>query len=101
MFIGINTVFVRDLVHIVQVIIPTFMYALPIIYQLEAVPVSAQIWFKLNPFFHLIELFRSVIYRGQLPVSTEWLICGAIALLSFLLGLWTLFRHNDDLVYRY
>lgn len=100
LLVGIATVYVRDLTHILRVTLQAFFYLIPIIYPMSAIPEKYTFLFKLNPFFYPISLFRAIIYEGQLPTMQQWTVTILLALGSLTAGLLFLRRHQDDLIYR-
>lgn len=83
-------VFFRDLQHITTVLLQALMYATPIFYPLEALPEAVRPWFRLNPMYYLIRLFREPIHQGVVPGTRTWIACVLIAVTTFLLA-WALF----------
>jgi ABC-type polysaccharide/polyol phosphate export permease len=96
---SIANVYFRDLFHILTVVFMALFYAVPIIYPIEAIPVEYRGYFNLNPFFYFINLFRKVIY-GTPITQVDWAVPIGLALLSLVVGLYLLMRHNSDLVFR-
>ena len=88
-------VFFRDIGHLWGVFITMWMYASPIIYPISILPE----WFakivKLNPLYHFVDYFRSIMIYSTLPSLSENLICILYALASLTLGI-VIFRKNQD-----
>lgn len=61
------TVYVRDLEHIIGVILMAAFYGTPIVYKLEQLPANLQILMQLNPMTHLINAYRDIFYYQQMP----------------------------------
>jgi ABC-type polysaccharide/polyol phosphate export permease len=50
--------------------------------------------------YHLIGLFRSVVYEGVFPAPAQFLTAGGIALVTAVIG-WLVFtRQADEFAYR-
>ncbi len=77
-----------------SVLLTAWLYATPVIYPLEIVPENLRTLFRLNPLLHLVDLFRSIVYRAEVPSLEAWLICCALALGSAALG-WWMFTHSQ------
>ena len=61
------TVYVRDLEHIIGIVLMAAFYGTPIVYKLEQLPQNLQILMQLNPMTHLINAYRDIFYYQQLP----------------------------------
>ena len=61
------TVYIRDIEHIVGVVLMAAFYTTPIVYKLEQLPSNLQILMKLNPMTHLINAYRDIFYYQQMP----------------------------------
>jgi ABC-type polysaccharide/polyol phosphate export permease len=98
--VAILTVYFRDFTHLVRVVLSCFFYLIPIVYPISLVPEKFQIIFKLNPFTYYVHLFRQLIYDGQVPPLTDWLIPAGIALTASLIGLLILMYREKDIIFR-
>jgi len=93
-------IFFADVAEMYAIVLTAWMYLSPVIYTIEALPPQYLQLLKLNPMYHLINLFRAVIYEGRLPTLQEFLISGGIALTTLLIG-WLVFtRNSDEFAYR-
>jgi len=61
------TVYVRDLEHIIGIILMVAFYATPIVYKLEQLPSNLQTLMKLNPMTHIINAYRDIFYNQTMP----------------------------------
>lgn len=61
------TVYFRDLLHILGIMIQLLFYATPIVYSVKQVPQSFAWVMKINPMSYLIEAYRNIFYYGQMP----------------------------------
>jgi ABC-type polysaccharide/polyol phosphate export permease len=96
-------VYYADVAEMYQILLVAWMYLSPILYTKEYLLnlSSLGIWIaRLNPMFHLVTLFRAVVYDGLLPTPAEFLIAGGIALVTVVAG-WLVFTHQaDEFAYR-
>lgn len=94
------SVFFTDSIDIYQIVIQAGFFLTPVMYPPSVLPESLDSWLRLNPFFSLIELFRTPIYGNAIPDAG--LIVGTVALaLTTLLAGWAAFtRKADQLAYR-
>lgn len=61
------TVYVRDLEHIIGIVLMAAFYGTPIVYKLEQLPANLQVLMQLNPMTHLINAYRDIFYYQQMP----------------------------------
>jgi lipopolysaccharide transport system permease protein len=73
-FLASLGVFVRDLGHLVGLIVQVLMFATPIFYPLEGIPLRLRPLISVNPLTPIVENMRRVIFRGESP---QWLALGA------------------------
>jgi len=71
-------VFYRDIKHMIGLGMQLWFYATPIIYPPTLVPEAWRSLYHLNPMVGVIESYRAVLLRGQLP-SSSLLISAALA----------------------
>jgi ABC-type polysaccharide/polyol phosphate export permease len=96
-------VYFADVAEMYQILLVAWMYLSPILYTEEYLvnlhPMA--IWIaRLNPMFHLVNLFRAVVFDGSVPDPARVLIAGGIALATALAG-WLVFtRQADEFAYR-
>ena len=84
---SILTVFFSDLGHILGLMITGLLFVTPIFYPSTSIPPSLLPLFRLNPLFHLITAYRSVILQARNPFP-ELLPVVLFAVAVILLGLW-------------
>ncbi len=93
-------VFFVDLVYIFNVLLSVWFYLTPIIYPLSILPQRFLPFFRLNPLVHLLQIFRALIYEGNMPSAALWGLGLALALVTLLAG-WIIFtRKVDEFAYR-
>lgn len=93
-------VFFVDLVYIFNVLLSVWFYLTPIIYPLSILPPRFLPFFRLNPLVHFLQIFRALIYEGNMPSATLWSLGFALGLITLLAG-WIIFtRKVDEFAYR-
>jgi ABC-type polysaccharide/polyol phosphate export permease len=93
-------IYFADVVEMYAIVIMAWFYITPIIYTIDLLPANLQVWLKLNPMVHLVELFRSLVFSGQIPTLEYWLISAGVALGTFIIG-WLVFTgKSDEFAYR-
>jgi ABC-2 type transport system permease protein/lipopolysaccharide transport system permease protein len=75
-------------------------YMTPIIYPISLVPEQYRIYFKANPLYYFVELFRAPIYEGQLPDLYSIGICCLTICITALLSLGLFQRCAKTLIFR-
>lgn len=81
----------RDVEHVVQVVITILFYASPILYPASLLPAAMQGWVKVNPLAWFSERMREVLLQGAGLVATDAVVAaGCVAV--FLAGLWVFNR---------
>lgn len=76
----------RDLKFVVPLVTQLWMFAVPIIYPLEMVPIGYQFIYKLDPMVVIIENFRRVTIIGKGPNWLDLLLSTLISLLMIILS---------------
>jgi lipopolysaccharide transport system permease protein len=66
-FLASLGVFVRDITHIVPLVVSALLFISPIFYPLDAVPETVRRFLWLNPISPVVENARRVLVFGQLP----------------------------------
>jgi ABC-type polysaccharide/polyol phosphate export permease len=77
-------VFLRDLEHLVEVLMTLWLYLTPIIYPLSAVKGKVGQLIYLNPMASLIQAWRDLFLNNEIPGTEIWpaLVFAALALLA-------------------
>ena len=77
------TVYFRDLEHILGIVAMGWMYLTPVVYQ---VPPDYEKYFKLNPMTHIINCYRTVLYRKQVPDLSTLLLAAGLGVFFLIIG---------------
>ncbi|MBK8507416.1 MAG: ABC transporter permease [Candidatus Competibacteraceae bacterium] len=94
------SVFFTDSIDIYQIVVQAGFFLTPIMYPPSVLPGPLNDWLLLNPFYLLIELFRTPIYANAVP-DTGLIASATVLALATLLAGWTVFtRRVDQLAYR-
>jgi lipopolysaccharide transport system permease protein len=81
-----TTVFIRDLGQIVGVMLTLWLFLTPIFYPPAMVPQGMRVLLTLNPMYIVVEAYRSLILRGQVPAWWSLAVLALIALAVNWLG---------------
>ena len=61
------SVYVRDLQHLIGVVLQLLFYATPIVYAAEAIPDNFKWMLNINPMTYVINAYRDIFYYHQMP----------------------------------
>lgn len=77
------TVYVRDVEYLLNVFMMLMFYLCPIVYSSNMIPSKFLPIFKLNPMFHIIEYYRTILYSKQIPnmLHVFWLFIACLIVL--------------------
>ena len=88
-------VFFRDTQFLWGVISMIWMYATPIIYPESILPSNILMFMKLNPLYHIVRFFRSILISGVSPDPRSYLLCIIASFVPLIIGL-MVFKKNQD-----
>ena len=89
-------VFYRDVNHILDFLLMFWFYLTPVVYPLSMVPEKLHIFFYLNPMFHILSLYRDILYKGTMP--SFWLFISSLAIGTIVLTFgWKVFSSLEQL----
>lgn len=81
------SVFLRDLVQVVNVVLQALFFMTPICYSMQMLPPRAQALLKINPMALIVEETRNILLYGNSPSWKNLGIMFCISLIIFHLGL--------------
>jgi len=85
-FLAAAGAYVRDLTHVMPVLIQLLMFLSPVFYPLEAAPAWMRSVHSLNPLAAAMEDTRRVVLQGMQPQWEAWLIMLSIGVLVAIAG---------------
>jgi lipopolysaccharide transport system permease protein len=80
------TVFIRDLGQMLGVMLTLWIFLTPIFYPPSAVPQGMRVLLMVNPMYALVEAYRSLILKGQLPAWGSVALLASISAVAFAAG---------------
>jgi lipopolysaccharide transport system permease protein len=86
LFLAPAVVRFRDLRYAIPIGLQLLMLGSPVGYPLSAVPEELRHWYQLNPFAGLMESFRAISLRGEVPTASALLPAVAWAVALLVLG---------------
>ena len=84
------TVYLRDLEHIVGILVMLWQFLTPVMYSVDQVPENLRGVFMMNPMTPIIVCYRDILYYKQVPQLQNLLLSLGLGLLFLLVG-WFLF----------
>jgi len=95
-FVAALGVVVRDVQHLLSVVMLLWFYLTPIFYDIDRVTPEQARWLRLNPLAILVQAHRALVLHGRMP---DWPALGMLAVAGMLLlGVsLMLFRRLEDL----
>ncbi len=94
-FISAIGLLVRDVQHLMGVVLMLWFYLTPIFYDLKQLPPDLARWFSLNPMAAIVSAHREVLLHGQLPNWPQLAAWGLIGV-AILAGSLVMFRQLED-----
>jgi homopolymeric O-antigen transport system permease protein len=79
-------VWFRDTQHVLRVALQLLFYLTPIFYAAETVPSVVQPLYRINPMAHIVDAYRAVLLKGELPSPQSLLIVTIASSMMLLLG---------------
>jgi lipopolysaccharide transport system permease protein len=88
-------VLIRDVQHLMTVVLTFWFYLTPIFYDLDQLPPSISTWFSLNPMTTIVSAHRAVTLYGKAP---DWTALGYTTLAGAIIVAFGLlvFRSLED-----
>ncbi len=76
----------RDVLDLAGVTLVLLAYATPTFYPIDIVPESYRSLFALNPAYWYLDVFRHLVYGGDLGNVKAWAVCLACSIVSLVVG---------------
>lgn len=80
------TVYIRDLQHILSIIVMAWQFMTPVMYSAQRVPEQYAKLYNLNPMTPVIEAFRSILYYKEVPQVDTLLSATLFGILFIVVG---------------
>ena len=94
LLLAMANLFYRDVKYLFEVVITVWMFGTSVVYPVDRVTGWAGVVLRLNPMTPIIDAYRSVLLRGQLPPMTP-LAVDAFAAIVLLASIWLLFHRSE------
>jgi len=100
LFLSRIAAYFHDVMEMYQILLTAWMYMTPIIYPKEIIPERFRWLFKINPMYHLMEVFREPLVVGRMAGPKTWTAAAVASLVTLIFGWWFFSRKADELAYR-
>ncbi len=100
LFLSRIAAYFHDVIEMYQILLTAWMYMTPIIYPKEIIPERYRWLFKINPMYHLMEVFREPLVVGSMAGPKTWTAAVVASLVTLIFGWWFFSRKADELAYR-
>lgn len=94
LLLAMGNLFYRDIKYLFEVLITVWMFGTAVLYPAELVTGRVGALMRLNPMTPIVEAFRSVLLRGELPAPTPFLFATLLSVVLFMGG-WLLFHRAE------
>ena len=99
LFLATVSVFLRDMFYIYGIIIMTWTYLTPIMYDISMIDARFQFFFRLNPMYHFISFAREIILHNRIPGLITFVVCAASGLVMLAVGMFVFKKNQDKFIY--
>jgi ABC-type polysaccharide/polyol phosphate export permease len=94
MFLAPANLYYRDVKYILDVLVAVGMFATPVVYPTRQVGGMIGALLQLNPLAPIIDGYRAVLLRGELPHPVGFAVAAAFSLVLFAVG-WLVFHRAE------
>lgn len=86
------TVYVRDLAHILDIVVMAWFYATPIVYPPEMIPAQFKFLMYLNPMYGIVDGYRKILYYKCWPDFSTMTLAFVLGVATIVVGI-VVFQH--------
>ncbi|MBF0528321.1 MAG: ABC transporter permease [Deltaproteobacteria bacterium] len=98
LILGVLNVFLRDIGQLVPVLLQLGFWFTPIAYMTSIIPENYRGWMTLNPMYHIVENYQSVLVFNHMPDGIRLAVVGLLSLLALALALFLFRKAAPELV---
>lgn len=96
-FSALNVIY-RDVEYILTNLLQALFYATPILYTIDIFPEKYRWILYLNPMTSIVNLYRSVLYYGEIPTKIDFIVFFIYSLLLGILGYYLFLKLDRGLI---
>lgn len=98
-FLAQAIIFFRDVQYIYKAFTTAWLYATPIFYSIEHMSEKVRFIIEyFNPAYYYVKQFRCFVYEGCLPEPRIFIGGWIIAIVAFIIGLWSFKKTQDKFI---
>jgi homopolymeric O-antigen transport system permease protein len=94
LLLAMANLFYRDVKYLFEVVITVWMFGTSVVYPVDRITGWAGVVLRVNPMTPIIDAYRSVLLRGELPPMTP-IAVDAFASVVLLASFWLLFHRSE------
>ena len=94
LILAMANMYYRDVKYIFEIVVTFWMFATPVLYPIELVGGRLGMALALNPMTPIIDGYRAVLLRGELPATAPLLWTALVAVTTLAVG-WSVFHQKE------
>ncbi len=98
MMLSCLMVFFRDIGYLYGILMTALSYLTPIFYPVSIIPDHFRFLISLNPLYHFVECFRTVVLYGGVPSLWQNVVCILLATVALGMGLAMFYKSQDRFI---
>lgn len=98
--ISIASVYFRDFLHIIPVIVQAVFFLTPVIYDKSMIPSEYQFLIYFNPFFYFLEIYRQPLVFHLVPSINYYLLCVLMSFGTFFTGIFMIKKFDNRIIFK-
>lgn len=83
--------YVKDLSHVLTIVMTALFWTVPIVYPITAVPEDKMIFFEINPFYILIRPIQELVHNQAFPSMGDLLLAFMVSFLAAIVS-WVVYK---------
>jgi ABC-type polysaccharide/polyol phosphate export permease len=92
--LAMGNLFLRDVKYLSEVVIMVWMFATSVVYPVDRIGGNLGLLLKFNPMTPIIDAYRSILLRNELPAAGPFLFAAGASLAVFVIG-WISFHRAE------
>lgn len=97
LILGVLNVFMRDLTHMVPILMQLLFWATPIVYPLSIIPEHLRYLLQFNPLCSVVQSYQNLFLYHQMPAMNQVLAMGILSLLVLMFGIFIFRRASPEM----
>ncbi len=98
LILGVLNVFMRDLTHIVPILMQLWFWATPIVYPMSIIPEHLRHFLQLNPLYPIVQSYQDLFLYHHISTSFDVMITVLLSTVVLILGLLMFHRAGPEMV---